>query len=260
MYIREAGDGFGILKKSYRNTVEISQFATNVLHHGNFAVYPVEPIIRHGEEPVVRNVRVREDIYRKAALILKKWQEKGLETLAVICRNEHDAGIVATELGRFIEVRGNDLQTAEFGSGVMILPVDYTKGLEFDAVLILDPTRDDYPTDDGHAKLLYVAATRALHELCVLYSGDLTGLIADPISEERIRIIGAEPENAQKKNEVMAHRAVRMERQTIGKRRSASPASLGAGQPGASHRSRNTKAQPRNSERCGNTLQHSSAS
>ena len=201
MYIREAGDGFGILKKSYRNTVEISQFATNVLHHGNFAVYPVEPIIRHGEEPVVRNVRVREDIYRKAALILKKWQEKGLETLAVICRNEHDAGIVATELGRFIEVRGNDLQTAEFGSGVMILPVDYTKGLDFDAVLILDPTRDDYPTDDGHAKLLYVAATRALHELCVLYSGDLTGLIADPISEERIRIIGAEPENAQKKNE-----------------------------------------------------------
>ena len=31
------------------------------------------------------------------------------------------------------------------------------------------------------AKLLYVAATRALHELCILHMGDLTGLIADPI-------------------------------------------------------------------------------
>ena len=201
MYIRESGDGFGILKKSYRNTVEISKFATNILHHGNFAVYPVEPIIRHGEEPVVRNVRAKGDIYRKAALILKKWREKGLETLAVICRNEYDAGIAATELGKLIEVRENDLQTAEFGSGVMVLPVDYTKGLEFDAVLILDPTRDDYPTDDGHAKLLYVAATRALHELCVLYAGDLTGLIADPVSEERIKLIGAEPESVQKKKE-----------------------------------------------------------
>ena len=65
----------------------------------------------------------------------------------------------------------------------MVLPVEYTKGLEFDAVLILDPTREEYPVDDGHAKLLYVAATRALHELCVLHSGNLTGLIADPLPE-----------------------------------------------------------------------------
>ena len=38
----------------------------------------------------------------------------------------------------------------------MVLPVEYTKGLEFDAVLIFDPTREDYPVEDGHAKLLYV--------------------------------------------------------------------------------------------------------
>ena len=35
--------------------------------------------------------------------------------------------------------------------------------------------------DDGHSKLLYVAATRALHELCVLHTGNLTGLIAEPV-------------------------------------------------------------------------------
>ena len=61
--------------------------------------------------------------------------------------------------------------------------MEYTKGLEFDAVLILNPTREGYPVDDGHAKLLYVAATRALHELSVLHEGNLTGLIADPIPE-----------------------------------------------------------------------------
>lgn len=62
-----------------------------------------------------------------------------------------------------------------------MLPVEYTKGLEFDTVLILDPTREEYPVEDGHAKLLYVAATRALHELHVLHTGNLTGLIADPL-------------------------------------------------------------------------------
>ena len=66
----------------------------------------------------------------------------------------------------------------------MVLPVEYTKGLEFDAVLLLDPGREQYPTDDGHAKLLYVAATRALHRLCVLHTGNLTGLIADPVPKK----------------------------------------------------------------------------
>ena len=74
----------------------------------------------------------------------------------------------------------------------MVLPVEYTKGLEFDTVLILDPTREEYPVDDGHARLLYVAATRALHELCVLHTGNLTGLIADPIPEKRDNVIETE--------------------------------------------------------------------
>ena len=64
------------------------------------------------------------------------------------------------------------------GEGVMVLPVAYTKGLEFDAVLLLDPTEEKYPENDGQVKLLYVAATRALHELAVLYTGELTGILA----------------------------------------------------------------------------------
>ena len=60
----------------------------------------------------------------------------------------------------------------------MVLPVAYTKGLEFDAVLLLDPTEEKYPENDGQVKLLYVAATRALHELAVLYTGELTGILA----------------------------------------------------------------------------------
>ncbi len=198
LFVSDERASFGILKKSYRNTVEISNFATNILHHGRFAVYPVEPIIRHGEEPVVRKVREREDLCRKAAIVCRKWQEKGLETIAVICRNEDSAKQTAKELGQWIEVKENDPEKAEFGSGIMVLPVDYTKGLEFDAVLILDPTREDYPVDDGHAKLLYVAATRALHELCVLHTGDLTGLIADPVPENSVRMLGAVPEQAEK--------------------------------------------------------------
>lgn len=41
-------DAFGVLRKSYRNTVEISDFANEILRHGDFAIYPVEPVLRHG--------------------------------------------------------------------------------------------------------------------------------------------------------------------------------------------------------------------
>lgn len=177
-------DSFGVLKKSYRNTVEISEFATNILHHGQFSIYPVEPIIRHGSAVGLLEIKDREILWQKAAAVCQSWQEKGLDTIAVICRNPKTARTAADELGKYVSVIESDLKKAVFGSGIIALPVEYTKGLEFDAVLILNPTREEYPVDDGHAKLLYVAATRALHELCVLHSGDLTGLIADPLPEK----------------------------------------------------------------------------
>ncbi len=182
LLLRDEKASFGILKKSYRNTVEISDFATRILHHGSFSSYPVEPIIRHGC-PVAVLQRSEGELIREAADICKKWQEKGYDTIAVVCRNRQGAAWAAKEMGQYIELMESDLEKAVFGNGVMVLPVEYTKGLEFDTVLILDPTRAEYPVDDGHAKLLYVAATRALHELCVLHTQDLTGLIAEPVPE-----------------------------------------------------------------------------
>lgn len=67
----------------------------------------------------------------------------------------------------------------------MVLPVAYTKGLEFDAVLLYDPSEKNYPLDNGHVKLLYVAATRALHELAVVYQESLSKILADPVPENK---------------------------------------------------------------------------
>jgi DNA helicase-2/ATP-dependent DNA helicase PcrA len=182
-------DSFCILKKSYRNTVEISNFAIDILHHGQFSSYPVEPIIRHGSQVEIWQGNDTE-LFPKAAETCQIWQEKGYGTIAVICRNQSQASLATKQLARFVNVIENDPEKANFGNGIMVLPVEYTKGLEFDAVLILNPDRDDYPSDDGHAKLLYVAATRALHELSILHTGNLTGLIVDPLPvSQKVNII-----------------------------------------------------------------------
>ena len=177
LILTDSKDTFGVLSKSYRNTVEISDFAQRILQHGSFSSYPIEPIIRHGNPVCVRKCEEGRKLYKTAVELLESWQKDGLETIAVICRDAAGAKIAAKELGALIKIEESDLEVAEFRQGIMVLPVDYTKGLEFDAVLILQPTKKDYPLDNGHAKLLYVAATRALHELAVLHTDDLTELI-----------------------------------------------------------------------------------
>ena len=185
LFCSQDGDSFGILKKSYRNTVEISEFAMKILHHGSFEPYPVEPIIRHGKEVEVMQLPTKRELYEETARRCRAWQKQGLNTIAIVCRTPEKAELVARQLGRLIPVCESNLEKAVFSDGIMVLPVVYTKGLEFDAVLIFDPDKEEYLVDDGHAKLLYVAATRALHELCVLYREELTGLIADPLPEEK---------------------------------------------------------------------------
>lgn len=196
-------DKFCLLRKSYRNTVEISEFATEILRHGDFSIYPVEPIIRHGKAVQIFGQKDKKELVAKAVSTIQAWQEDGYGTIAVICRDEEEAADVSAELKKFIKIKDVDLKTAEFGSGVMVLPVAYTKGLEFDTVLIFDPSGEKYPADNGHVKMLYVTATRALHELAVLHRENLTPLIATKAPKEKhmeeFAVETAEEEDVRKK-------------------------------------------------------------
>lgn len=177
--------GFGVLKKSYRNTVEISDFATAILRHGSFPVYPADPVRRHGNPVCLAQCKDEAAMIQKSTEIIRRWQSEGRETIAVICRDEEEAAAVRACLGRELPLADTDPGTAQFTEGIMVLPVEYTKGLEFDAVLLYHPSARNYPADDAYVKLLYVAATRALHELAVVHMGDLTDLIAKPAPERK---------------------------------------------------------------------------
>ena len=186
-------DGFGLLKKSYRNTVEISHFATEILRHGNFAIYPVEPISRHGSQVRVTQCKNEEEMLAETEKNIRQWMQEGRETIAVICRDEEEAEMVSGRLGEKLPLADSNLETANFTQGIMVLPVEYTKGLEFDGVLLYHPSAEHYPAEDRYVKLLYVAATRALHELTVVHQGDLTDLIARPVSgEKRMQLLEEE--------------------------------------------------------------------
>ena len=91
-------DSFELLRKSYRNTIEISNFAMRILQHGNFPIYPVEPIIRHGKDVTMAQLSDDKELYRYTAEQVKHWQKEGLETIAIVCRDEKEAEKTAKKM------------------------------------------------------------------------------------------------------------------------------------------------------------------
>ncbi len=161
-------DYFAVLAKSYRNTIEISEYASAILKKCSFKTYDIEPIIRHGRAVHEIKKDNEEEKLTAAAEEIKDWQNRGYDTIAVICRNTKEALCIRDKLAEYVEIRTENPEEAVFGKGIMVLPIQLTKGLEFDTVLLWDVTEKRYPINDANAKLLYVAATRALHELTTI--------------------------------------------------------------------------------------------
>jgi DNA helicase II / ATP-dependent DNA helicase PcrA len=172
-------DRFYVLAKSYRNTVEISDFASRILRKCSFKTYDIEPIIRHGKEVELIKTEGENGLIRKTVELVKSIRESGYDTIAIICRTVEETLKVKKLLGQHIDIEqpGENIEEMTFNSGTMVLPIHMTKGLEFDAVILFNPDEDSYHTSDEDAKLLYVATTRALHELFIVYQGQLSGLL-----------------------------------------------------------------------------------
>ena len=172
-------DKFYVLAKSYRNTIEISEFASRVLRKCSFKTYEIQPIIRHGNEVTLTRVTGEKEMVTAAVRILKDILKNGYDTVAVICRTVEETRRVQALLEPLMELKHlpENMEEMTFMNGVMVLPIHMTKGLEFDAVIIWNPDENSYHGIDSDAKLLYVAITRAMHELHIIYQEKLTRLL-----------------------------------------------------------------------------------
>jgi DNA helicase-2/ATP-dependent DNA helicase PcrA len=172
-------DRFYVLAKSYRNTVEISDFASKVLRKCTFKTYDIEPIIRHGKDVELIKTEGDKGMISQTVSLVESIRENGYDTIAIICRTVEETLQVRKLLGQYINIEqpGDNMEEMTFLNGTMVLPIHMTKGLEFDAVILWNPDEESYRYSDEDAKLLYVAITRALHELYVVYKDELSGLL-----------------------------------------------------------------------------------
>lgn len=162
-------DEFRILAKSYRNTIEISDFAGKILGKASKGAYRIEPVIRHGKPVQYMDNISGEEAAGIAADIIEQAKTQGYETIAVICFSTKEAEQVYQRLYEQVVSEGKGrIDNAGFTKGAKVLTVQETKGLEFDCVILWKPDLKGYEGNPKLAKQMYVAATRALHELYIM--------------------------------------------------------------------------------------------
>ncbi|MFC4427168.1 HelD family protein [Deinococcus navajonensis] len=175
-----------VVRRNYRSTREIVGFCNGVLRavQGPRAVLS-EPVDRSGSSPVVRRVSTTAELVGAVRESVLKLQSAGLRNIAVITRTPAAALELAEALNRrqvacrLLEDPDGDVAMKAI-TGVLVIPAALAKGLEFEGVVVHDASEAAYPGGDARVgALLFVAVSRALHALHVLYVGAPSAFLGD---------------------------------------------------------------------------------
>ena len=161
-----------MLDKSFRCTNEILNFSLKFIEQSS----QIKSFNRNGDSPKVYIADNSEIFIDEIVKEINLCQEKGFQSICLICKTEKNSIYLFNKIKHKL-----DIQLIKNGSvsdlqGVFILPVYMSKGLEFDAVLICDADSQNYHDEDDK-NLLYVACTRALHNLSVVCENEVSPLI-----------------------------------------------------------------------------------
>ncbi|GAA3967869.1 HelD family protein [Hymenobacter antarcticus] len=155
------------LYRSYRSTVEITAFAQRITPNPH-----IIPLERHGPEPVVARFASQDEELQAIQRLLLTFRSSGNHSLGIICKTQRQAAAAYQAL----QAPGIQLLTEEsttFQEGVIITTAHLAKGLEFDEVIVPFASARTYKTEVDKS-MLYVACTRAMHQLTLTYSNEIT--------------------------------------------------------------------------------------
>ena len=162
--------------KSYRTTREIMEVADDVAE--SIGLTRSDLVVRQGNEVLFDKIDNKEDIPSYIADKITEYKNSGYKTIAVISKTNLLSNYINDDLYdlgvKIPNVSVNDDLTDE-RFNICTISNQLAKGLEFDAVIINNASEEIYSSSSNmDMKLLYVAVTRALHELDIVYSGNIT--------------------------------------------------------------------------------------
>lgn len=146
------------LNKSYRSTKEIMEYANKYLIGDR-----IVPIVRSGKNVVEKEFNNDKEVVKEIDNTIHNLRKEGFDSIAIVCKNLKQAKVIDSLMNKATNVKILDRENIVYNKGEVIIPSYFAKGLEFDAVIMVT---NDY-TQGLEDKMMYVMATRALHELYV---------------------------------------------------------------------------------------------
>ncbi len=104
--------------------------------------------------------------------IVENYQED-FGKIVVLCKDKIQVKILQEQLGKALKAQYILSDDAILKDGVTVMPSYMAKGLEYDAVVVYDASHKNY-NNVFDKQLLYIACSRALHRLAILYLGECT--------------------------------------------------------------------------------------
>jgi len=164
-----------ILTRSYRSTRQIVLFTRELIEGGD----QIEPFHRDGPKPTWTQVEDREQLFEKIPDRIRRLQDAGHRTIAIICKTARESREAYEGLKkRCPSLRLIEKETVTFEAGPLVIPSYLAKGLEFDAVIVFDAQEARYGRE-SERKLFYTVCTRAMHELHLYCAGKATPFLSD---------------------------------------------------------------------------------
>lgn len=173
--------------KSYRTTAEIMDVADDVAE--SIGLGRSNLVVRHGDEVKLTEVEHDKNIPEYIAKKICEYKEKGYKTIAIISKTDLLSNYINDDLANLGIIIPNVSETDDLSDEkfrICTISNQLAKGLEFDAVIINNANETIYSSDNNlDMKLLYVAITRALHELDIVYSGNLTKPLEERLKKNK---------------------------------------------------------------------------
>ncbi|MFL0247713.1 RNA polymerase recycling motor HelD [Candidatus Clostridium stratigraminis] len=166
------------LTKSYRSTMEITEFSRRILNKEVTEDY----VERSGDKPLILGFSDEKSIKERILKDIKTYKAEGYKSIGIITRTIKEANELFSFLKDKEEVKCITKEDDEYINDALVIPSFLAKGLEFDIVLIYNAGNENYCGEEERL-LLYTACTRALHKLHVYYSGELTPLLNKSIEQ-----------------------------------------------------------------------------
>ncbi len=164
------------LTKTFRTAKPIVDLAKALLADAGHETSWIDPFERNGKP--VELLKSKKS--RELKELLSRWRKEEY-SICIITPTMERASFLHSKLQ--LPTQLIQSETTKVSDDIIISTIDYLRGMEFDAVLMMDVDDMNYFDTPQEVRRLYVSLTRALHEVVLHTTNEYSLLLADQLLE-----------------------------------------------------------------------------